>query len=144
MFKNGREAHRNNIQLGVFGRNRTNVWHYPGANSFARHSEEGNLLAVHPTVKPVALVADAILDCTARGDLVVDAFLGSGTTLIAAERTGRVCYGVEIDSAYVDATIRRWERFTGLEAIHSKTGRSFKDLEKEKKHEQAQLHAELF
>ena len=91
VFKHGRQGHRNNIQLGQFGRNRSNVWHYPGANSFARYSEEGNLLALHPTVKPVALVADAILDCSARGDIVLDAFLGSGTTLIAAERTGRRC-----------------------------------------------------
>ena len=90
-------AHRNNVQLGQFGRNRSNVWHYPGVNSFARCGEEGNLLALHPTVKPVAMVADAILDCSARGDIVLDAFLGSGTTLIAAERTGRRCYGLELD-----------------------------------------------
>ena len=74
VFKHGRGGHRNNVQLGQFGRNRSNVWHYPGANSFARCGEEGNLLALHPTVKPVALVADAILDCSARGDIVLDAF----------------------------------------------------------------------
>ncbi len=95
VFKRGRHGHRNNIQLGRFGRNRSNVWRYPGANSFARCGEEGNLLALHPTVKPVTLVADAILDCSARGDIVLDAFLGSGTTVIAAERTGRRCYGLE-------------------------------------------------
>ena len=106
-------AHRNNVQLGQFGRNRSNVWHYPGANSFARCGEEGNLLALHPTVKPVAMVADAILDCSARGDIVLDAFLGSGTTLIAAERTGRRCYGLELDPAYVDTTVRRWQALTG-------------------------------
>ena len=94
VFKHGRDGHRNNVQLGRFGRNRSNVWHYPGANSFARCGEEGNLLALHPTVKPVAMVADAILDCSARGDIVLDAFLGSGTTVIAAERTGRRCYGL--------------------------------------------------
>jgi DNA modification methylase len=99
VFKAGRGRHRNNVQLGRFGRNRTNVWHYPGVNSFARKTEEGNLLALHPTVKPVALVADAILDCTVRGDIVLDAFLGSGTTLIAAERTGRICCGLELDPA---------------------------------------------
>jgi DNA modification methylase len=93
VFKHGRNRHRNNVQLGQFGRNRSNVWRYPGANSFARRGEEGNLLALHPTVKPVAMVADAILDCSARGDIVLDAFLGSGTTVIAAERTGRRCYG---------------------------------------------------
>jgi DNA modification methylase len=99
VFKHGRSAHRNNVQLGGFGRNRSNVWRYPGANSFARGGAEGNLLALHPTVKPVALVADAILDCSARGDIVLDAFLGSGTTVIAAEHTGRRCYGLELDPA---------------------------------------------
>jgi DNA modification methylase len=74
VFRHGRQSHRINILLGQYGRNRTNVWHYPGANSFSRSSDEGNLLALHPTVKPVALVADAIMDCTARGDLVLDGF----------------------------------------------------------------------
>ena len=115
VFKHGRNGHRNNVQLGRFGRNRSNVWHYPGANSFARCGEEGNLLALHPTVKPVAMVADAILDCSARGDVVLDAFLGSGTTLIAAERTGRRCYGLELDPAYVDTIVRRWQALTGGE-----------------------------
>jgi DNA modification methylase len=128
VFKHGRNGHRNNVQLGRFGRNRSNVWHYPGANSFARHGEEGNLLALHPTVKPVALVADAILDRSARGDIVLDAFLGSGTTLIAAERTGRRCYGLELDPAYVDTTIRRWQALTGGSARHAASGRSFDDL----------------
>jgi DNA modification methylase len=122
---------RNNIQLGRFGRSRTNIWRYPGANSFARTSQEGDLLAMHPTVKPVALVADAILDCTSRGDLVLDPFLGSGTTVIAAERTGRVCYGMELDPAYVDTVVRRWQRFTNRSAVHLKTGQSFNELEKE-------------
>jgi DNA modification methylase len=83
VFKNGGVPHRNNVQLGTYGRNRTNVWNYRGINDFGRETEEGNLLAMHPTVKPVALVSDAILDCSARGDIVLDAFLGSGTTLIA-------------------------------------------------------------
>jgi DNA modification methylase len=131
VFKHGRNGHRNNIQLGQFGRNRSNVWHYPGANSFARYSEEGNLLALHPTVKPVAMVADAILDCSARGDIVLDAFLGSGTTLIAAERTGRRCHGMELDPAYVDTSVRRWQKLTGGSARHAATGRSFDDLARE-------------
>ena len=97
VFKTGRGGHRNNVQLGRFGRNRSNVWHYPGPTPSPASREEGNLLALHPTVKPVAMVADAILDCTARGDIVLDGFLGSGTTLIAAERTGRRCYGLELD-----------------------------------------------
>jgi DNA modification methylase len=131
VFKHGRQGHRNNIQLGQFGRNRSNVWHYPGANSFARYSEEGNLLALHPTVKPVAMVADAILDCSARGDIVLDAFLGSGTTLIAAERTGRRCHGMELDPAYVDTSVRRWQKLTGGSARHAASGRSFDDLARE-------------
>src|ERR1700731_3665167 len=97
VFKHGRSGHRNNVQLGQFGRNRSNIWRYPGANSFARGGEEGNLLALHPTVKPVAMVADAILDASARSAIVLDAFLGSGTTVMAAERTGRRCYGLELD-----------------------------------------------
>lgn len=100
VFKHGKESHRNNVQLGQYGRYRSNVWNYPGVNSFSRSTGEGNLLALHPTVKPVALVADAIMDCSGRGDLVLDAFLGSGTTLIASERTGRICYGIEIDPGY--------------------------------------------
>jgi DNA modification methylase len=86
---------------------------------------------MHPTVKPVALVADAIRDCTSRGDIILDPFLGSGTTVIAAERTGRVCYGMELDPAYVDTVVRRWQRFTNQSAVHLKTGQSFNDLEKE-------------
>jgi DNA modification methylase len=107
------------------------VWHYPGANSFTRCGAEGNLLALHPTVKPVAMVADAILDCTERGDIVLDAFLGSGTTVIAAERTGRRCYGLELDPAYVDTAIRRWQALTGGSARHAASGRLFDDLARE-------------
>jgi hypothetical protein len=128
VFKQRGGSHRNNVQLGQFGRNRSNVWHYPGANSFARSTAEGNLLVLHPTVKPVAMVADAILDCTARGEIVLDAFLGSGTTVIAAERTGRRCYGLELDPAYVDTAVRRWQALTGGSARHAASGRSFDDL----------------
>jgi len=128
VFKNGKAQHRNNIQLGQYGRNRTNVWNYPGVINFGRQGEEGNLLSLHPTVKPVALVADALLDCSARGDLVLDAFLGSGSTLIAAERVGRICHGIEIDPLYVDVAIRRWQRHTGDHAVHAVTGKRFDDL----------------
>jgi DNA modification methylase len=128
VFKHGRNGHRNNVQLGQFGRNRSNVWRYPGVNSFARCGEEGNLLALHPTVKPVAMVADAMLDCSARGEIVLDAFLGSGTTVIAAERTGRLCYGLELDPPYIDAIIRRWQTLTGGSARHAVSGRNFDDL----------------
>jgi DNA modification methylase len=125
LFKNGTGSHRNNVQLGKFGRYRTNVWNYPGANSFSRSDSEGNLLALHPTPKPVALIADAIKDCTARGDPVLDPFLGSGTAVIAAERSGRQCYGLELDPLYVDTIIRRWQRQTKLEAVHVETGETF-------------------
>ena len=131
VFKNGKGPHRNNVQLGQFGRYRTNVWQYPGANSFPSSTDEGNLLAMHQTLKPVAMVADAIMDCSARGDIVLDGFLGSGTTMIAAERTGRICYGLELDSVYVDTIVRRWQAFTGHSAIHAKAGRSFNEIEKE-------------
>ena len=131
VFKQGRGSHRNNVQLGQFGRNRSNVWQYRGVNSFGRCSEEGNLLSLHPTVKPVAMVADAILDCSARGDIVLDAFLGSGTTVIAAERTGRRCCALELDPVYIDTAIRRWETLTGERARHALSGRSFDDLARE-------------
>jgi DNA modification methylase len=130
VFKNGEAKHRNNIQLGQFGRYRTNVWQYPRVNPLRKNDgEDGNLLRLHPTVKPVALVADAILDCTARSDIVLDSFMGSGTTIIAAERTGRVAYGMELDPTYVDLTIRRWQNLTGLRGIHSGSGKSFCELE---------------
>ena len=131
VFRNGKGKHRNNIQLGRYGRNRTNVWEYRSINSVSKSGEEGNLLALHPTVKPVALVADALLDCSARGDVVLDAFLGSGSTLIAAERTGRICCGIEIDPLYVDTAIRRWQRHTGDHAIHVVSGKRFDDVASE-------------
>jgi DNA modification methylase len=129
VFKRGHAPHRNNVQLGEYGRNRTNVWNYPGISSFGRAGEEGNLLALHPTVKPIALVADAMLDCTARGDIVLDAFLGSGSSIVAAERTGRRCCGLELDPFYVDVIIRRWQAFTGDNARHAVSGRTFNELE---------------
>jgi 16S rRNA G966 N2-methylase RsmD len=125
VFKNGHAPHRNNVQLGQYGRHRSNVWTYPGMNCPGGSGEEGNLLALHPTVKPVALVADAIMDCSARSDIILDAFLGSGTTILAAQRTGRRCYGLELDPRYVDTIIRRWQAFTGESARHGTTGRSF-------------------
>ncbi|MCI5049511.1 MAG: ParB N-terminal domain-containing protein [Rickettsiales bacterium] len=129
VFKHGKQPHRNNVELGQHGRYRTNVWEYAGVNSFSRNQQdEGNLLAMHPTVKPVALVADAVLDCTKRGDVVLDAFLGSGTTLIAAEKTGRCCYGIELDPHYVDVSIRRWQQWTGQQAVHMESGQTFSEI----------------
>lgn len=128
VFKNGNASHRNNVQLGRHGRNRTNVWQYAGANGFdGRATEEGPLLALHPTVKPVQMLADALLDSSARGDLVLDPFLGSGSTLIACERVGRRLRGIELDPVYVDVAIRRWQRHTGRRAINATTGVAFDD-----------------
>jgi DNA modification methylase len=133
VFKNGKTPHRNNIELGKHGRNRTNVWEYGGINSFGRVTDEGNLLAMHPTVKPVQMIADAILDCSARGDILLDPFLGSGTSLIAAERTGRVLRGIELDPRYVDVAIRRWQRHTGCHAVHAVSGERFDDIAKDRR-----------
>ena len=129
IFKNGKEPHQNNIQLGRFGRSRTNVWQYGGIQTM-RSGEEGDLLAMHPTVKPVKMIADAILDCSKRRDIILDPFLGSGTAILACERTSRHCYGMELDPKYVDIAIRRWQNFTGEDVIHAITGKTFTDHEK--------------
>ena len=134
VFKTGGRPHRNNIQLGKHGRHRTNVWSYRAANDFGRSTDEGYLLQMHPTTKPVGMVADAILDCSSRGDLVLDPFLGSGTTVIGAERVGRRCFGIEIDPAYVDITVRRWQALTGEIARHAATGEAFAATEEEIRH----------
>lgn len=127
VFKSGKKRHRNNVQLGQYGRCRTNVWEYPRVKSFARNGEE-QLSDLHPTIKPTAMVADAILDCTSRNDIVLDPFLGSGTTIMAAERTGRICYGMDLDAVYVDTVVRRWQKHTGDRAVHASTGKAFDDL----------------
>jgi DNA modification methylase len=136
VFKSGQDQLRDNVQPSQYGRCRTNVWNYPAANSCSRIKEKGNLLELHPTVKPVSLVADIILDSSAGGDIVLDPFLGSGTTLIAAERVGRICYGIEPDPGNVDTIVRRWQAFTGLVAMHVVSGRSFADREEEAANEQ--------
>lgn len=117
--------HLNNIELGQHGRSRTNVWEYAGANSFKRGRMQE--LESHPTVKPVAMIADAIRDCSRRGDLVLDPFGGSGTILIAAERSGRRARAIEIDPHYCDVAIRRWQVRTGKSAIHVESGASFEE-----------------
>jgi DNA modification methylase len=123
VLKHGTASHINNIELGRHGRYRTNVWDYAGANSFG--AERSSNLRLHPTVKPVALIADAIRDCSRRGGIILDAFAGSGSTIIAAEITGRRAYALELDPLYVDAAVRRWEAYTGGEAIHAATGATF-------------------
>lgn len=114
VYKSGKTPHINNIELGINGRYRTNVWDYQGVNCFG--SEKDNL-KLHPTVKPVAMLKDAIIDATKRKDIVLDVFLGSGSTLIACEQTGRICYGIELDEHYCDVTIKRWEDLTGQKAV---------------------------
>ncbi|MGO4637807.1 site-specific DNA-methyltransferase [Mesorhizobium sp. 2RAF45] len=129
VFKNGDDSvpHLNNIQLGRYGRYRTTLWTYAGVNTF-RRGRADDLLA-HPTVKPWAMVADAIKDCTAHGESVLDAFCGSGTTIIAAEKVGRIAYGIELDPLYVDVAIRRWQKLTKRRAIHAETGQTFAETE---------------
>jgi DNA modification methylase len=129
VLKHGKGRHRNNVELGRHGRHRSNVWHYPSIVS-DRKGEEGDLLALHPTVKPIRLVADAVLDASARGDVVLDPFLGSGTTLMACQRVGRHCRGMELDPRYVDVVIRRWQRDTGDAAIHAGSGQTFATRER--------------
>ncbi|MGE3708526.1 MAG: site-specific DNA-methyltransferase [Hyphomicrobiaceae bacterium] len=127
VFKNGRAPHTNNIELGSHGRYRTNVWDYQGINNFGR--DRNALLASHPTVKPVALVADAIQDCSKRRDLVLDPFAGSGTTIIAAEKTNRRAAAIELDPVYVDTIVRRWQAFTGKQATCAQSGMTFAECE---------------
>ena len=132
VYAKGGARPRNNVQLGKYGRSRSNIWSYPGAASLARTSEEGNPLAMHPTVKPLALISDAFLDASVRGDVVVDPFAGSGTTLIAAEKLGRKARVIELDPLYCDTIIRRWSRWTGDDAIRIADGQSFKALSEER------------
>ena len=131
VFKSGTKPHINNVSLGKHGRNRTNVWSYTGANAFSDTRDED--LSMHPTVKPVELVKDAILDCSTRGSIVLDAFAGSGTTLIAAHQIGRIGYGIELDPAYCDVIL---ERFLGLgiDAKLEGASTSFSILQKGVKH----------
>lgn len=126
VFKAGAGAHLNNVQLGRHGRNRSNVWNYPGCNAFGTRRVAD--LEAHPTVKPVALVADAMRDCTRRGDVVLDPFMGAGSTILAAERVDRRAYGIEIDPLYVDVAIRRWQAATKTDAVLAATRMTFDEL----------------
>lgn len=121
----GDAPHRNNVALGKHGRNRTNVWNAASVNAFGSRQDD---LALHPTVKPIQLIADAVLDVTAPGDIVLDGFLGSGTSLLAATRVKRRAYGLEIDPAYVDVAIGRWRDLTGLEPVLEGTGETFGEV----------------
>lgn len=140
LFKKPGTSHQNNIQLGATGRYRTNVWEYAGANSFGQGRMEQ--LRAHPTAKPVVMIADAIKDVTKRGDVVLDPFCGSGTTLLAAERTGRIARCMELDPIYVDTAIRRFEERFGVEAVHQGTGLTFSELAKQRAAEVSELDAD--
>jgi len=126
VYKKGSAPYLNNVQLGSNGRYRTNVWDHPGMASFGRGRDEA--LAMHPTVKPVNLLVEAIKDVTEVNDIVMDSFLGSGSTLIAAHKCGRVCHGVEIDPLYADTIVRRFEAFAGIEVVHAVTGKTFTEM----------------
>ena len=130
VWKSGTGSHINNFELGQHGRNRTNVWPYAGVNSMRPGRLEE--LAMHPTVKPVALVADAIKDCSRRGGVVLDPFCGSGTILIAAQRTGRKARALEIDPSYVDVAVRRWQAYTGKSAVLAGSGATFETIEEQR------------
>lgn len=131
IFAKGGAASRNNVQLGRFGRSRSNVWSYPSAASLAKTAEEGNPLSFHPTVKPLALICDILLDTTIKGDIVADPFAGSGTTVIASEKLGRKARVIELDPAYCDLIIRRWQHWTGELAVRVADGVTFAALEQE-------------
>lgn len=126
VFRVGEAPHQNNVELGKHGRNRGNVWTYSGVNSFGAGREDA--LAMHPTVKPVALVADAMRDCSSKGDIVLDPFLGSGTTVMAGEKIGRRCLGLEYEPAFVDVAVRRWQAYTKFDAILDGDGRTFDEI----------------
>ncbi len=127
VLKNGHAPHINNVELGRHGRNRTNVWDYPSANSWK--TDPGESVDIHPTVKPIELVSDAILDASKRGANIMDPFMGSGTTLLAVHKTGRRAFGMELDPGYVDLAIRRYQKLTGDWATLSHTGQSFHEVE---------------
>jgi len=126
LFKKGAAANLNNIALGKRGRHRTNLWTYPRASSVGSDARKG--LQDHPTVKPTAMLQDALIDLTNPGEIVLDPFLGSGSSLIAAENTGRVCRGIELDPFYIDVIIRRYEAATGVAALLAEFGETFEKV----------------
>lgn len=135
IYKRGTAAHINTFGLGQHGRSRSNVWTYAGVNSFrAGRMDE---LKMHPTVKPVALIADAMKDCSKRGSIVLDTFSGSGSSILAAEQVGRRAFCIEIDPVYVDVSIQRWQRYTGRDAILESTGQTFDELSRQRQSVQA-------
>jgi len=140
-FKAGTKSHTNNVELGRHGRNRTNVWEYAGVNTFrAGRLDE---LAMHPTVKPVALIADAIKDASRRSNIVLDPFCGSGSTLIAAEKTGRRGHAIEIDPQYVDVAVRRWQRHSAKPARLDGSNATFEEIAEQRSIGSANLNLDV-
>jgi hypothetical protein len=139
VWKKGKGSHRNNVELGKHGRWRSNVWRYPGVNGFKRGRAKE--LGYHATPKSVSMIVDAIKDCSDRGGVVLDTFIGSGTTLIAAERTGRRCFGMDLDGVNVDIAIKRWQEFTGKEAVHADTNLTFAQMADRRASEQSEPDA---
>ena len=135
VFKNGLAPHVNNVELGRFGRNRTNVWDYAGITSFGK--DRLDALEAHPTVKPVGMIADAIMDVSRRDDIVLDPFCGSGSAILAAEKTGRRAAAIELDPKYVDVTIKRFEQTSGEAVVHAESGKTFKETEINRAYERA-------
>ncbi len=133
VFKHCEAPHRNHFKLGEHGRTRSNIWSYPSVRSLnpAEGDPDGDALKLHPTIKHVRLIEDAILDCSRRGEIVLDPFLGSGSTLIACEKTKRHCVGIELSPRYVDVAITRWQLWTGHDAVHEATGRTYNQLAEE-------------
>lgn len=140
VFKKGKEPHINNIQLGKHGRYRTNVWEHRGLSAFGKGRAEA--LHDHPTQKPVNLLAEAIKDCTRRGEIVLDGFCGSSSTIIAAEKTGRIGFGVELEPKYVDVSVARWQKMTGRAAMLEGTEMTFANVRAMRHSEKAEPHPE--
>lgn len=131
VFKSGKGKHQNHFKLGQHGRYRSNIWNYPSVMHLkeADGDKSGrDALDLHPTIKPVKLIEDALRDCSRRNEIVLDAFLGSGSTLIAAEKAERICYGIELSPRYVDVAITRWQDWTGNDALHGETGIKYSDI----------------
>lgn len=137
VFKNGKAPHVNNFGLGEHGRYRTNVWNYPMVYANDQHQIEGH---AHPTVKPLSLIMDAIYDCSSRKGIILDPFGGSGSTLIAAEKTGRRARLIEIDPVYCDMIVGRWEKATNKKAYLQSTGQTIEQL-KNSRFEGAEVRA---
>ena len=135
VYKNGKATHRNNFRLGQHGRTRSNLWQFPAVRNLGaeEHGKKDEALLLHPTIKPVRLIEEALLDCSKRNEIVLDPFLGSGSTLIACEKTKRRCVGIELSPRYVDVALHRWKALTGEEPVHVQSQQAYSDRTKNTK-----------